>query len=346
MPENEFQAATTPAADAAATPSPQPAPASAPAQAAQRAQTPAQRAVAAAMADPDQNAGSTGEQAADRGTPAGAANGEANSGGTPAAGAQSVADNATAAGSTVEAPSDWPIAQREQFGALPADARALTMQFYKHMQAGFTQAMQTLQGERGRLGELADLAQAFESDPRAVLERLAAQKNVQVWFERPAATEEVPDFDSPADMAQWVAERVQRETARASEQQEQQRRQQETRTQAEQTLQRELQAARTAHADFDTHQAGVYALLQRAPGLSVDEAYGLATLAGLRTLAQQGQAAQAELQALRAQVERDRAALTTPVIGQAATAVRNNDKHLSPAQRAVRSAVRDMAANG
>lgn len=310
------------------------------AQADDRYSTAGQRAVRAAMAasageDP-QNRAPAQEQAGN-GTPGDGAE-QAGSAAGAAAGAQ--AATAAADSTAITAPADWPADRRAAFDAMPPEARTVALGFYKDMQAGFTHAMQGLAGERQRLGELAKTAEAFESDPKTVLQKLAAQKGIPLWFEAPAAADEVPDFDNPAEMAKWASEqahqRMQRELAEQRQAEDRQR----TAAEADRALREELAAAQKAHADFGTHQARIFDLLARAPGLSVSEAYGLATLDGLRQMAVDGQTAQRELAALKAEVERSRKALTAPVAGAEGNGQQRTDlQNLSPAQRAVRAAV-------
>ena len=310
------------------------------AQADDRYSTAGQRAVRAAMAasagEDTQNRAPAQEQAGD-GTP-GAVAEQAGSAAGAAAGAP--AATAAADSTATTAPADWPADRRAAFDAMAPEARAVALGFYKDMQAGFTHAMQGLAGERQRLGELAKTAEAFEADPKAVLQKLAAQKGIPLWFEAPAAADEVPDFDNPAEMAKWASEqahqRMQRELAEQRQAEDRQR----TAAEADRALREELAAAQKAHADFGTHQARIFDLLARAPGLSVSEAYGLATLDGLRQMAVDGQTAQRELAVLKAEVERSRKALTAPVAGADGNGQqRVTQQNMSPAQRAVRAAV-------
>jgi cell division protein FtsB len=82
----------------------------------------------------------------------------------------------------------------------------------------------------------------------------------------------------------------------------------------------ELAVALQHYPDLAQHRDGIMERLEETPGLSVESAYQLSTWQSLRKLAQDGEAAKKELQALRAKEKQTRAAATRPINGQAGVA--------------------------
>lgn len=277
---------------------------------------------------PDQQAG--GSDAAATGT------GDAGKPGSQAAGA----DGAPAApASTLDAPADWPEKQRAAFSGLPEAARATVLSFYRDMQAGFTRATQKLAAERESIGELAKLRDAFEKDPKAVLADLAKAKNVELFFERPLPEGQVPDFKDAAEMAQWVADKVARETVKAREVERGSERARQEAAQAEADVKRELGEATGKFADFGAHREAVFGVLLRAPGLKVEEAYQLATYPALMKAAGNLEALKRENATLKAEAERRAKLASAPPQAAAANGrAKEPLDHLSPAQRAYKRA--------
>lgn len=262
---------------------------------------------------------------------------------TPAAGATGAAT--PAADSTVQAPADWPEAERAKFDALPPEGRDVTLGFYKRMQGAFTQGMQTLARERQQHAELVQTAERFQQDPKGVLQVLAQQAGVPIFFTEAEARGEIPEFETQADMAAWVARQTEEKlAARQQAEREQLAREHAQRTAGE-ALARELGDAAKAHPDFAAHQPRVLDVLRRAPGLTVEEAYGLATLPGLLELARAGRSAQTELAALKAEAEKARKAATAPATRSAGSGSPAAPKpNLSPAEAAFARAEARLAA--
>lgn len=262
---------------------------------------------------------------------------------TPAAGAAGA--TTPPADSTAQAPADWPEAERAKFDALPPEGRAVTLDFYKRMQGAFTQGMQTLARERQQHAELVQTAERFQQDPKGVLQALAQQAGVPIFFTEAEARGEIPEFETQADMAAWVARQTEEKlAARQQAEREQLEREHAQRTAGE-ALARELGDAAKAHPDFAAHQPRVLDVLRRAPGLTVEEAYGLATLPGLLELARAGRTAQTELAALKAEAEKARKAATAPATRSAGSGSPAASKpNLSPAEAAFARAEARLAA--
>lgn len=256
-------------------------------------------------------------------------------------------DKANSPGSIVEAPADWPAQLQEQFTKLPEDARPMVLGIAKDLQAGFTRAMQSLADERNHYGELRDQEQKFKADPKGFIQSLAQQANVEVFFERPLPEGEVPNFESPKDMALWAKEEAKRELLAEQAKRESASQAEADKTARDQEIASEFRTAAADLPDFGDHREGVLNVMagSMARGrVTVGEAYRLATYDGLYKLAQEGQKAHKELTKLRAEVERNKKTSTTPPKSKTAGELNPEEKHLSPGMRAYQRAQRKIAA--
>jgi hypothetical protein len=308
--------------------------------------------------------GSAGEQAAGGDKPAGestpaaaATNGQTKEGATSA----EEGDKPTPA-STATAPENWPQDRREAFAQLPDDtSRAMVMDFYKDMQAGFTKATQQVAeivrqndelfsamkdhgADAPRVQQLLNIGKMFEEDPRSVIAKLAEEKGVEVYFERPLPEGEVPEFKDTAEMAAWMRQQAKTETERtlkaqrdAAAKEEADKAAASARDKAKETLRQELDETAKEFTDFGEHKAAVFDTLSRAPGLSVKEAYHLARLPALLKLAEEGVQTKAELAQLKAKQERTAKDVTRPPAARLPE-LSEEEKALSPAERAVQRA--------
>jgi CYTH domain-containing protein len=150
----------------------------------------------------------------------------------------------------------------------------------------------------------------------------------------------------PAKLAKHIEDRVvqrtQQLTAKASTE-----REQKTRTeQAQAQLTREFQDAATAHTDFVTHKPAVHQLLQKAPSLSVEEAYRLATHEALVKRVNEGETAKRELATAKAELERLKKNATQLPAGAGAGSATGEDKFMSPAERSYARATTKRTARG
>ena len=190
-----------------------------------------------------------------------------------------------------DAPANWPAAMRERFAQLPDPAREIVLDQARNLEAGFTQAMQAV-------APLKSIAEKFQSDPKAVLTDLAQRAGVEVWFERPEAADEVPEFATQAELVQYLerknSDRLRSEmNARAREFMEFQA-QQQVRAQ----LDREL-AEVSKEPGFD--QQAVLEYLGRPNGvLSARDAYWVTRRADVEAKLAQAERDGAELAALKA----------------------------------------------
>lgn len=269
----------------------------------------------------------------------------------------------TSADSTLEAPADWSDKHKEVFKSLPNDAaRQSVLDMYKDMQRGYVDATTTLARDRkGReeldrvvqthgvdaaeVNRVLSLSASFAQDPKQVLKQLASQAGVEVYFEKPLAEGEIPDFKDAKEMAEYIRQQtldaVRKEQALAQENATKEQKLREART----ALETEVKDAKKKYAaDWDTHQAAVFERLARTPDLSVEDAYALATLPAVRQLAGEAGAAKQELAALKAKMEAERKNATKPINGVGGHAQAAEERNLRPVERAAKRAAAAIAA--
>jgi hypothetical protein len=262
---------------------------------------------------------------------------------TDATSADELAIPATNRDSTA-APQNWPEELRAKFETLPDDGRAVLLDLHKGMQGAFTKGMQAIRQQEAELGEMLQLREQFQVDPRSVLAQLAKSAGVEVFFERPLPEGEVPQFESAADMAKWAAEQATKRLAAETAKQEEARQAEMRTTQAREGFKSELTAAAAKYPDFANHREGIMAVLSATPALSVDAAYRLATYEGLRKLAVEGQAAKKELLALKKQTETQKANATRPGPTGTGDANANINTPTDPFERAYQRGAAKIAA--
>lgn len=301
---------------------------------------------------------SSDQQALGGGTPAAgtstgsddAAGTAADPAGTTADGKNKAADPAAAASaSTVTVPTDWPKEDLERMNKLPDDGKQMVLDIHKRMHAGFTHAMTQLSEEKASLKEAVTIRDQFQTDPKAALAALAKRANLDIFFERPGPEEIIPEdvLNDPKKYAKYIADQAVNAAQKVFTNQLEER-DTKSQTQAATTqLQRELADASSAHTDFAEHRGAVVALLQKAPALTVEEAYRLTTYEALGKRAAEGEKAKRELAAIKAESERKAKAATAPPAGGAAPgSPSGEDKTLSAGERAFRKAGAKLAANG
>lgn len=260
--------------------------------------------------------------------------------GTPAptAGKEGTAPAAAQPDSTVSAPKDWPEAMRSRFEKLPNEARDIVLSFQKDMQRGFTHATQKISQIETQHKEAIDTAKQFRDDPKATLTALAKRAGIPIFFEAPAATGEIPEFKTPADMAKWVAEQVATQVRAEQERAAEATKAETRKRQAMDSMRAALTKAAQDHADFATHKDAVFQFLEQNALLEPEHAYRLATYDGLMTLAKEGEAAKRELATLKTTIDNERKRATVPTQGAGTGKPKADDSHLSAGQRALERA--------
>lgn len=248
--------------------------------------------------------------------------------------------------STVTAPGHWDGELQSWFSELPDDtARGRVLEMYKGFQSAFTKGMQGLREKERALGNVAQLAERFGADPRGVLQQLAQEAGVDVWFEQPLPEGEIPQFETAAEMAKWARDEAKRAMLKELHQERAQRDEQVNEQLAQQNLQRELEQAASAYPDFLNHRENVVNALVEHPSLSVEAAYKLATYDGLMKLAQERQALQKQLTSLQAQLKTQKSAAMRPSVGLGnGSAVTTDPGKVPPHELAFQRAQRRIAA--
>ena len=261
-------------------------------------------------------------------------------------------DNSDA--STATAPDNWPAAMKEQFSALPDDnARDMVLAMNKDMQGGLTKGMQQLktqiEGNNTLFGlmdkhsvdasamtDLVSKAVLFNDNPRGLINQLAAEKGIEVFFDEASAKGEVPEFKDAAEMALWAKEQAfkdlkkEQATQAASDQQATAIKATETR------ITSEFSQAAKDYPDFMDYREPVIEKMSAIGenGVSVDDAYRLSTYDGLRKMADDGQKAVTELAALKQKVEQSKKRDATAPTGGSGEINEDALKNLSAVQRA------------
>lgn len=291
---------------------------------------------------------------------AGPTGADAGNGGTATAGAGT--DDASAPGSTVKAPDDWSAQARAAFDGLPNDdARSQLLGMYQDMHRQFTESQQSMAQLRGGYEALhkefesgnytpADaqrlikLDSQFNSDPKGVIQHLAQQAGMEVWFERPLAAGEIPKFDNEAQLAEWVRNqtleqvRAERDAAerKAKDDAELQRHRDD--------LSRQLEEASKKHGErFGTQRTAVFDRLVQP--LSIEDAFALVTLPELRAQAERATQLAADLAKAHSELEATRKRASGSVQGAVGGEQSGEDlSKLSPVERAARRATARKAA--
>lgn len=270
-----------------------------------------------------------------------------------AAPADTTADEGATPGSTVEAPQDWPEADREAFNKLPNEGRKLVLDIHRRMHAGFTHAMTQLNEERERRKDLFELDARFNSgDHKGVIAELARRAGIEVFFERPLPEGEVPQdvLQDPQKYSQWLRDEVTRQVAARIQEEQRAREEQQAKERAREDFQREWQEAASKFSDFVQHRDAILTRLRQTPSLSVEAAYQLATYEAVAKRAAEVPRLQQELAKVKGELERLKKTATQPPAAASTHAVSAppDMRWMSPGQRAFyrMKAKRAAAANG
>lgn len=226
--------------------------------------------------------------------------------------------------------------EREAFSQWPESAQVVLVREVAKHQAIVRQAESLAQAHAREINEYQRLQHAFQQDPAGLLEALAQQAGVSL-----GAQNEPPTFDSPAELAQWAADKAVRDVEAKNARALQEAQAAQARQHAEQAFLAELKEAAIALPNFDQHKPSVLQILGAVPTLSVKHAYQLASF---EQLAEQAQAipmlkadlakAQAEIQSLKANKARPDERINVQE--------RRNNQNIDPAQAAFERAQRKV----
>lgn len=228
-------------------------------------------------------------------------------GGKPAGEAQATGDGLVipAIQQALAIPGHWNPELKAKFGGLPSEAQPMFLEMYQGMQDAYAAREQQFSG-------LLNLQQQFQQNPRAVLEQLAQEAKLPVWFEQPTPKGEIPKFETMEEYNAWRDKENQRQIQEALTRDKEEREASQRVERARIEFRGELERTATKYPDFAAHREGIMTALAEIPGISVEQAYHLATYQGLRQLAIEGQAAKAERDKLKQEVERMKVRATHP----------------------------------
>lgn len=217
-------------------------------------------------------------------------------------------------------PDSWPKERKEEFSTLPDAGKSLLMDIYRDMERGLKQSFDKLATEKkalqnqfgfdtDQIKQLTDRARTFKSDPVSVINQLAEEAGINVFFEN--QSEQIPEFDSQQDLVKWMLDKTSNSARQVAANEAKALRQQQQQAAIKQKLDAEFAEAYRAHPDLADHQE---AIIKYVSGfnLPVEMAYRLATYEGLTQLAQNGQTTLAELNKTKAELEKLQKLATMP----------------------------------
>lgn len=217
-------------------------------------------------------------------------------------------------------PDNWPEDRRKEFETLPDTGKSVLMSIYKDMEKGLKQSFDKLANDRKSLSDnygleaeqLEDLAgrfKTFQKDPVATISQLAEEAGIEVYFNQ--QTDEIPEFDSQADLVKWLQNQSRNEARQAAANETKGLRKQHHQEEVKQRMEQEFATAYQTHPDLPEHKDAVIKYISGF-NLPVEMAYRLATYEGLTQLAQSGNSTKAELDKAKSELEKLQKLATMP----------------------------------
>ncbi len=217
-------------------------------------------------------------------------------------------------------PDNWPEDRRKAFETLPDTGKSVLMSINKDMEKGLKKSFDKLANDRKQiessfgleaeqLKDLADRYQTFQKDPVATISQLAEEAGIEVYFNQ--QTEEIPEFDSQADLVKWLQNQSRNEARQAAATEAKALKDQRHQDEVKQRMEQEFAQAYKAHPDLSDHKDAVIKYISGF-NLPVEMAYRLATYEGLTQLAQNGHSTKAELDKARSELEKLQKLSTMP----------------------------------
>ena len=239
--------------------------------------------------------------------------------GTSGQAAPEAADASTPAESLTP-PDNWPEDRRKAFSTLPAEGKSTLMSIYRDMERGLKQSFDKLSTERKTLAEnygleadqlksLADRAKTFQKDPVAVINQLAEEAGIDVFFQN--ENEEIPEFDSQSDLVKYMRDQSRNAARQAAADETRHLKEQRHKEEIKLRMEQEFAQAYQKHPDLPDHREAVIKYISGF-NLPVEMAYRLATWDGLTSLAQTGQTSRSELDKAKAELEKLQKLATMP----------------------------------
>ena len=233
---------------------------------------------------------------------------------------QKVGDSTPESEQSLTPPDNWPEDRRKEFSTLPDNGKALLMSIHKDMERGLKQSFDKLATDRKaieanygleetQLKDLAQRYQTFQTDPVAIISQLAEEAGIDVFFNE--ETDEVPEFDSQADLVKWLQDQSRREARQAAANEAKSLKEKHHQEEVKRRMETEFAEAYKAHPDLPDHKDAVIKYISGF-NLPVEMAYRLATYEGLTGLAQNGSSTKAELDKVKAELEKLQKLATMP----------------------------------
>ena len=217
-------------------------------------------------------------------------------------------------------PDNWPEDRRKEFTTLPDTGKSLLMSIYRDMEKGLKQSFEKLANDRKaieanygldetQLKDLVTRYQTYQTDPVATISQLAEEAGIEVFFNQ--QTDEIPEFESQADLVRWLQEQSRKEARQAAATEAKSLKDQRQQQEVKQRMEQEFAEAYKAHPDLPDHKEAVIKYISGF-NLPVEMAYRLATYEGLTSLAQNGNSLKSELDKAKAELEKLQKLATMP----------------------------------
>ena len=230
------------------------------------------------------------------------------------------ADDSTSSKQLLTPPDSWPEDRRKEFATLPDTGKQLLMSIHKDMERGLKQSFDKLATERkalsdhfgleaDQLKDLSDRYKTFQNDPVAVISQLAEEAGIDVFFNE--QTQEIPEFDSQADLVRWLQKQSRNEARQAAANEAKALKDQRYQEEIKHRMEQEFAQAYQLHPDLPDHKDAVIKYISGF-NLPVEMAYRLATYEGLAKLAQNGQSTKSELDKAKSELEKLQKLATMP----------------------------------
>ncbi len=222
------------------------------------------------------------------------------------------------------APESWPEERKTAFNSLDQKGQETLLAFYNDMVKGLNKSQEKLASERealkGNFGadadaikELVETAKTFESDPVAVLTKLADQAGVDIFFS-PQGDEQIPQFESTEEQTRWLLKEQDRRSNQVAADKAREQARERAKEEQRQQISEQFAQAHKAHPDLAEHRDAVVEKLTTYQ-IPVEAAYQLATYESVKQVAAQASGYKAELDKARAEIETLKKSATVPPRG-------------------------------
>ncbi|PJE79664.1 hypothetical protein CI610_01378 [invertebrate metagenome] len=218
-------------------------------------------------------------------------------------------------------PESWPTDRKDEYSTLPDNAKSLVLSFYKDMEQGLKKQFNKLDTvkkefetnyglDADSLKTLSEQAQQFKENPETVINQLAEQAGINIYFADPNP-DDIPDFDSQADLVRYLKDQATSEARQAAVNLNKQQQAEQQKADMQHQVEQEFSKAYQKYPDLPDHKEAVIDFMS-GYNLPVEVAYRLATWEGLEKLAQEGQSQRSKLDKAHAELEKLQKLATIP----------------------------------